>query len=119
MTPILRIVAACALTVLAAGCSNSAPEAPPAPSNLPPPTGPAITISALNYGDPLTVAPGTQVAVINKDDVAHTVTSKAKGQFDARVAPHSWVTFSAPTDPGQYPFYCIYHPAMMGTLIVQ
>jgi plastocyanin len=28
-------------------------------------------------------------------------------------------TFMAPTQPGEYAFYCTYHPSMKGTLIVQ
>jgi plastocyanin len=28
-------------------------------------------------------------------------------------------TFTAPTQPGEYAFYCTYHPSMKGTLIVQ
>jgi plastocyanin len=120
MTPMLRIAALCALTVVVAGCSTSTPEisAPPSTAALAP-AGPRITISALNYGDPLLVRPGVQVTVVNEDDVAHTVTSKLKGKFDARVAAHGWTTFTAPTEPAEYRYFCIYHPAMLGTLMVQ
>ena len=121
MTLRLRIFLTCALAVMSAGCSTSAPppSTPPAASSRPAPGGPHITISALNYGDPLQVRPGERVTVINEDDVAHTVTSKIKGKFDARVAAHGWATFTAPTEPAEYQFFCIYHPAMLGTLIVQ
>lgn len=122
MTPIVRIVIACALMVAAAGCSNSAP-----PSSTPAatsttgfaPGGPRITISALNYGAPLTVPAGSQVVVVNEDDVAHTVTSTLKGKFDAHVAAHGWATFVTPSERGKYGYFCIYHPAMLGTLIVE
>jgi plastocyanin len=121
MTRLLRIVVACLLVAAAAGCSGSAPSAIPAqPSSTGPvPAGPRITISALSYGAALSVRPGTRVVVVNEDDVAHTVTSNRKGKFDAHVAAHGWVTFDAPSEPGSYGYYCIYHPAMLGTLIVQ
>ena len=28
-------------------------------------------------------------------------------------------TLTAPSQPGEYPFYCVYHPNMKGTLIVK
>ena len=63
--------------------------------------------------------PGAQITVVNSDDVAHTVTSKSKGQFDVKVGGNARATFAAPTKPGRYPYYCIYHPGMVGVLIVQ
>lgn len=122
MTRLLRIVVACLLVVVAAGCSSSAPppSTPAQPSTTAPvPAGPRITISALSYGVALSVQPGTRVVVVNDDDVAHTVTATRKGKIDAHVAAHGWVTFDAPSEPGNYGYYCIYHPAMLGTLIVQ
>lgn len=122
MTPLIRIVAACMLALAAAGCSTSTPPpstpAPSAPRALAP-GGPRITISALSFGAPMTVPLGTRVVVINEDDVPHTVTSMAKGKFDVRVEAHGWATFTAPSEAGKYAYYCIYHPAMLGTLIVE
>lgn len=122
MTAVVRAAAACALALGVAGCAGQPSDTPVPPSasaDLPAPTGPVITISALNYGDPLTVPPGAQITVVNKDDVPHTVTSKTKGQFDARVAAGSRATFTAPSATGRYPYYCTYHPGMIGVLIVQ
>ncbi|MHA7664247.1 cupredoxin domain-containing protein [Mycolicibacterium sp. HS_4_1] len=118
------LVAMSLATGAGAGCSSPAP----APNSTPPASavpvtgpvqGPAITITALNFGDPLTVSPGAKITVVNSDDVAHTVTSKVKGQFDVKVGGNAQVTFSAPTTPGRYPYYCVYHPGMVGVLIVQ
>jgi plastocyanin len=108
---------------LLAGCSAPSPthdsmSSSPAPVSGPV-QGPAITITALNFGDPIKVRPGVTVTVLNNDDVAHTVTSKAKGQFDVRVEANSRATFTAPTTPGEYPYYCVYHPGMVGALIVR
>ena len=102
------LVAAALVAGAVAGCATPAPapNSTPTSSAVPvtgPVQGPAITITALNFGDPLTVAPGAQVTVVNSDDVAHTVTSKVKGQFDVKVGGNAQTTFNAPTTPGRYP----------------
>ena len=78
-----------------------------------------ITIANMGFGDPITVAPGAQVSVTNDDSVEHSVTSQTAGQFDVHVDGNEKGTFTAPTEPGEYAFYCVYHPSMKGTLIVQ
>ncbi len=118
------LVAMSLATGAGAGCSSPAPapNGTPSASAVPvtgPVQGPAITITALNFGDPLTVPPGAKITVVNSDDVAHTVTSKVKGQFDVKVGGNAQATFTAPTTPGRYPYYCVYHPGMVGVLIVQ
>ena len=116
------LVAAVLVAGAVSGCTTPAPNSTPTTSAVPvtgPVQGPAITITALNFGDPLTVAPGAPVTVVNSDDVAHTVTSKVKGQFDVKVGGNAQTTFNAPTTPGRYPYYCVYHPGMVGVLIVQ
>jgi plastocyanin len=47
------------------------------------------------------------------------VTSKTAGQFDTEVDAKEQKTFTAPTQPGEYPFYCKYHSNMKGTLVVK
>ncbi|WP_234816316.1 cupredoxin domain-containing protein [Mycolicibacterium agri] len=71
------------------------------------------------FGEPITVAPGAEVRVANNDSVEHSVTSQAEGMFDTHVDGQQKGTFTAPTQPGEYPFYCVYHPSMKGTLIVE
>lgn len=122
--PAALVVAAAVATAVTAACSAPvpAPNSTPTTSAVPvtgPVQGPAITITALNFGDPLTVPPGAKITVVNSDDVAHTVTSKVKGQFDVKVGGNAQATFTAPTTPGRYPYYCVYHPGMVGVLIVQ
>jgi plastocyanin len=119
----LAVTAALAALV-ATGCSGTAtaPETAPSGSSAPatgPVQGPAIVITALNFGDPLTVSPGEQITIVNNDDVAHTVTSKIKGLFDIHVAGNARTLFSAPTEPGRYPYYCVYYPGMIGLLVVR
>ena len=81
--------------------------------------GPTITIADMAFGQPLTVAPGTQITVANNDSPEHSVTSDTAGAFDVEVDGHEKKTLTAPTQPGEYPFHCKYHPNMKGTLIVK
>jgi plastocyanin len=121
------IVAALGLIVgVTAGCSSSGtPSASPSSaatatgSAAAAASGPTITISGMNFGDPVTVSPGAQVAITNEDGVEHSVTSKTAGQFDTEVDANGHKTFTAPTQPGEYPFYCKYHSNMKDTLIVK
>lgn len=78
-----------------------------------------ITISGMKFGDPVTVAPGATIEIVNDDTAEHSVTSQTEGQFDTHVDGGASKTFTAPTQPGEYAFYCVYHPNMKGTLIVK
>lgn len=108
------------------GCSST--STPSASSSSPPVAmtgnpaaadGPTITISGMAFGDPLTVSPGATITIVNGDTVEHSVTSEPKGKFDTHVDGSQQKTFTAPTEPGEYPFICVYHPSMKGTLIVK
>ncbi len=77
-----------------------------------------ISIDGFKFTD-VTVPGGAQVTVINNDSAEHSVTSDTAGAFNAEVDGKSKVTFTAPTQPGTYPFHCTYHPSMHGTLTVQ
>jgi plastocyanin len=110
---------------VASGCGgSSAPSASPSgtvttsTSDAPAAEGATITISGMSFGEPITVAPGTEITVVNDDTVEHSVTSQTKGQFDSEADGKEKATFAAPTTAGEYPFYCRYHPNMKGTLIV-
>lgn len=77
-----------------------------------------ITIANMSFGEPITVPPGAQITIKNDDSAEHSVTSQTAGQFDVHVDGNQEATLTAPTEPGEYAFYCIYHPSMKGTLIV-
>ena len=81
--------------------------------------GPTLTIAGMAFGQPLTVAPGTRIDIVNNDTVEHSVTSKTEGAFDIHVDGRKRKTLTAPAAPGQYLFYCVYHPSMTGTLTVR
>ena len=81
--------------------------------------GATITIENMAFGTPLTVAPGAEVRIANNDTVEHSVTSDTAGVFDQDVDGHEKATLTAPSQPGEYPFHCSYHPSMKGMLIVK
>ena len=121
------------LVVVAAACGSggnkqqvtatteltTTPSATSAPPGPPAPTSAQITIDGFSYGPPITVAPGAEITVVNKDSAAHTVTSNDVGKFDTDVAGNAQATFRAPKEPGSYPYHCNYHSSMHGTLVVQ
>jgi len=81
--------------------------------------GATITIASMSFGDPITVSPGAQIAITNKDTVEHSVTSDTDGKFSVDVDGSEDGTLTAPTEPGEYAFHCKYHPSMHGTLTVK
>jgi plastocyanin len=95
---------------------TTAPPAAPAPVGPP-----VITISDFSYNEynDVVAKPGAQVTVKNADEDPHTLTSNTPGAFSVDLAPRSEATFTAPAQPGSYPFHCNHHSSMHGTLIVQ
>lgn len=85
------------------------------------PAGEAATIHIDNFTfgpETLTVAPGTTVTWINRDDIPHTVVAQAK-LFRSKTldTDESYAfTFEA---PGEYPYFCSLHPHMTGKVVVK
>ncbi|HYO01116.1 MAG TPA: cupredoxin domain-containing protein [Mycobacterium sp.] len=102
-----------------ASATSAAMTGSPGESSTPAAAGSTITISGMAFGDPLTVSPGATITIVNEDSVEHSVTSKPETGFDTDVDGGAQKTFTAPTQPGEYPFICKYHPNMKGTLIVK
>ncbi|MFA9563914.1 MAG: plastocyanin/azurin family copper-binding protein [Acidimicrobiales bacterium] len=126
--------------IFGVGASEAGAAPPPTsePAAVEAPTGPdqvTITDGAFDPANAddayspreLTVAAGTEVTWTNADAVVHTVTA---GDSDGRVGTPSGLfesgdmeqgdTFSFTFDePGTYPYYCIPHPWMTGTVIVE
>jgi plastocyanin len=76
-----------------------------------------VTMTAMSYGKiPASVAVGDTINWVNHDTVPHTVTARDKS-FDLRVNPNQTVSQSV-QKAGTFPFYCIYHATMRGTLKV-
>ena len=120
-------VCAATLAVLLASCggssdisSGSAPGSPSAASAAHA-AGGGITIRGFAYSGTMTVKPGQRETVTNDDSVTHSLTDMVSHNFDTGDIPGSGgsKTFTAPTQPGRYPFGCTIHPEMKGTLLVQ
>ena len=80
---------------------------------------PDITIADFAFGDPITVAAGSIVTVLNVDGAAHTLTAR-DGAFDTGTLRRDGTNgFDVPTDSGTYAFFCSIHPSMTGELIVE
>lgn len=79
------------------------------------------------YATPIvTITQGGHLSAVNKDAIAHTVTSvatNAQGDalFDRAIPPGKTVAIPAASKlaPGRYKFYCRFHPNMRATLIVE
>ena len=77
-----------------------------------------ILIKGFKYQGAETVSPGATVSVSNEDIEAHTITADTGKSFDAIIKVGT-DTFTAPTEPGTYPYHCIFHGNMKGTLTVK
>lgn len=77
-----------------------------------------ILIKGFKYQGAETVSPGAEITVTNEDVEAHTITSDTGDAFDINVQVGT-VTFTAPTEPGTYPYHCNFHGNMKGTLTVK
>lgn len=77
--------------------------------------------------DPVTVSPGSTVVWDNQDSALHTATS---GDPETAILDEKFDTgFVAanqqsnpvmiPTEPGEYTYFCMLHPYLTGTVIVQ
>lgn len=87
-------------------------------AGTPAPGTPVVTIQNFKYSPAsVTIRAGQSVRFVNRDDEAHTATSKSNA-FDSGGLDtgDSWtVRF---TKPGKYPYLCSLHPYMTGTVIV-
>lgn len=103
-----RVAVALVLAVLAAAGADVRAQSPA-----------SVDIQDFNYLPPsLTVAAGTTVRWINRDEETHTVTSTAGafGSAGLDLKEEYAHTFTA---PGVYPYACDLHPQMHGTIVVK
>ncbi len=106
-------LAACGTSPGHRGTSASAADRPPA-------TEVHVVIEHFAFHpDTVTVAPGATVTVSNRDGVTHTFTARDGVFSTGDIAPGRTATVTAPTRPGTYPFLCLIHQYMTGTLVVR
>lgn len=108
-----------------AACSTSSSSAPAGSSGSSGSTGGATnghTIVIKNFTfmpGHLTVAPGTVITVVNKDATIHTLTATKGASFNTGdIQAGQSKTFTAPKTAGTYPYFCMIHQYMTGTLTV-
>jgi len=77
-----------------------------------------ITIHSYLYTTPKRVLAGARVRIVNKDAVYHSVTAYDES-FGATLNEYGTAFITAPSQPGRYSFYCNYHSAMQGVLVVK
>lgn len=76
-----------------------------------------VTMANMSFGRlPAGIKVGDTITWINHDSVQHTVTARDKS-FDLRLGPGQSGTVTA-SKKGSFPFYCLYHASMRGTLSV-
>ena len=123
----LLLVGSCAVTLVACGSSgpssssgatSGSSSAAGSSSSDAGSTASTITIKSFSFTTPDSVSPGATVTVDNQDGTEHTVTADDGKAFDDD-APAGTSSFTAPTEPGSYPFHCTLHPSMHGTLVVK
>ncbi|QLH07239.1 cupredoxin domain-containing protein [Nitrosopumilus ureiphilus] len=101
-------------------------EAPKEPTKITIPEGAAILEEGQIFYDPeaIDVAVGTTVLWENVDNTMHTATSGnpdsgADGVFDSDILSTGDTYEFTFTDAGNYDYYCILHPWMVGTVNVE
>lgn len=96
--------------LMALGAADAATPAP-APARY------TVVMANMSYGRlPSGVKVGDTIVWINRDTVPHTATARDKS-FDVRVGQGQSVSMVV-RKAGNVAFYCIYHPAMRGTLAI-
>jgi plastocyanin len=122
----LALPALAALALLLAGCASSsrapammaaAPAAPAAPAAA---HHGHVTVAITNFAfkpAKLTVAAGTRVTFVNHDATAHTATADHGGFGTGTIDPRHGDTVRL-TRPGTYPYHCLFHAFMTGTITV-
>jgi plastocyanin len=82
------------------------------------PIGASSLTTTAYVPDAITVSVGTTVKWINNDAVAHTASSQNNlwDSGDIQPGATSSHTFQS---TGSFPYYCVYHPRMVGTITVQ
>ncbi|MGH9081032.1 MAG: cupredoxin domain-containing protein [Acidimicrobiales bacterium] len=121
----VMVVGLMGLALTAAACSSggaSSSSSTRAPSHSTPGgSGAAHSITIQNFAfspKTITVAPGTTVTVTNKDQVTHTLTARNGGFNTGDISAGQSKTFTAPNNSGTYPYFCMIHQFMTGTLVV-
>ena len=119
MTKTLLRVSAFALALT--GCALvAAAITTPAHATAPVPAGPTVNIDNFVFGPAaITVAVGTTVTWVNRDDIPHAVVANDKQTFKSKVLDTGERFSFTFTKPGEFGYFCSLHPHMTGKVIVK
>jgi len=79
-----------------------------------------VKIDNFTFAPPsLTVAVGTTVKWVNRDDIPHTVVSEDKSTFKSKAMDTDDSFSYTFTKPGTYSYFCSIHPKMVAKVVVQ
>jgi plastocyanin len=80
----------------------------------------AVTIQDYTYRPAaITVPAGTTIAFTNEDTTAHTATSKESGVFESGAIQPGKTGKITLKQTGTFTYYCVFHPFMKGTIVVE
>jgi plastocyanin len=80
------------------------------------PAGAEVLVAGFEFeADPVRVRAGTAVTWRNADEAPHTATGRTFDTGRLRLGEAGEVEFS---EPGSYPYYCVFHRFMTGTVEV-
>lgn len=112
------MVVTATLFLVASACGSEEPETEATVSQT-------LNVEAFDfYFDPTTLAVdvGAEVTIelTNSGSVAHSWTSAdLNAEVEASSGEESFLTFTAPAEPGSYDFFCEFHPdQMQGTISI-
>lgn len=96
-----------------------APAAAAAPPTASPSPGAEVKIDNFSFSPAtLTVAAGTTVTWVNRDDIPHTAVSVDK-VFKSKVLDTGDKFSYTFAKAGRYPYFCSLHPKMTGEILVR
>jgi hypothetical protein len=116
--------------ILVSGCGSSSPSTPVTPTPTPTPgAGPSPVTISMPRGatlltttayvpNPATVSVGATVTWVNNDVDPHTSTSSTNVWGSPTIQPGGSFSFTFPS-AGSFPYICLIHPNMVGTIVVQ
>jgi plastocyanin len=121
---------ACVVSVVGCSGSGDSSTTPAAPTPAPPtsggptpvtismPRGATFLTTTAYVPNPATVSVGGTVTWVNNDTDPHTSTSTTNVWSSPTLQPGASFSFTFQSR-GSYPYVCLIHPNMVGTVVVQ
>ncbi|HEX5713675.1 MAG TPA: cupredoxin family copper-binding protein [Solirubrobacterales bacterium] len=110
-----------AIAVLVVGCGGDDGGADRTSTSAEAATGSdAVTVRDYTYEPArITVPKGATVTFVNRDSTPHTATSKESGLFESGSLETGKSGQVVLGESGAFAYYCLFHPFMKGTVVVE